>query len=101
MTRPTMRFLIRRLGPWGWVLMGLQAVLTTRRHLQRTAPEDRARVQELLRRSGGRPSRNLTAAERRELAQAARRLRPGKLARDLGVGVVRPGRAARRLGRRR
>jgi hypothetical protein len=93
-----MRFLIRRLGPWGWALMALQVVLTTRRHLHDTSPEDRARIRELLQRSGGRPA-NLTPAERREVLRTARRLRPGKLARDLGVGVVRPGRAARRLRR--
>ncbi len=94
-----MRFLIRRLGPWGWALMALQAALTTRRHLQSTAPEDRARIQELVRKSAARPSRNLTPAERRELVHTARRLRPGKLVRDLGAGVVSPGRAVRRLRR--
>ncbi len=93
-----MRFLISRLGPWGWGLIGLQAVLTTRRHFRQTAAEDRARLGDLLRRSRGRPA-NLTAAERREVLRTARRLRPGKLARDLGVGVVAPARAARRLRR--
>lgn len=91
-----MGFLIRRLGPWGWVLMALQATLITRRHLQQTAAEDRARLRALLQSSGGRPRKNLSSDERRELVQTARRLRPAKLARDLGVGVVRPGRAARR-----
>ncbi|MGI8801727.1 MAG: hypothetical protein ACR2KV_06080 [Solirubrobacteraceae bacterium] len=79
--------------------MGLQAALTTRRHFQQTAPEDRARIQELLRKSSGRPAKNLTPAERKELLHTARRLRPAKLVRDLGTGVVAPGRAARRLRR--
>lgn len=91
-----MRFLIRRLGPWGWALMALQAALITRRHFRQTAAEDRALMQELLRRSAGRPRKNLSADERRELMQTARRLRPVKLARDIGVSVLRPGRAARR-----
>ncbi len=90
-----MRFLLRRLGPWGWAFMLLQAALTTRRHIQQSSPEDRARLQQLLKKSGGRPG-NLTAADRQELLQTARRLRPGKLMRDLAMNVMRPGRAARR-----
>lgn len=94
-----MHFLIRRLGPWGWALVALEAALTTRRHFQQTSPEDRARIRELLRRSAGRPDKNLTAAERRELLRAARRLRPAKLVKDVGFGVIRPGRAAMRSRR--
>ncbi len=93
-----MRFLLRRLGPWAWPLMLGQAALAIRRHWQTTSPQDRARVQELLRRSGGRPA-NLTTDERQDLIGAARRLEPGKLIRDLVVNVIRPGRGARR-GRR-
>lgn len=93
-----MRFLLRRLGPWAWPLMLGQAALSIRRHWQTTSPRDRARVQALLRKSGGRPA-NLTTDERRDLFRAARRLEPGKLMRDLVVNVIRPGRGARR-GRR-
>jgi hypothetical protein len=94
-----MRFLIRRMGPWGWALIALEAALTTRRHFQRTSAADRARLRELLAGSRGRPRQNLTPTERRELLETARRLRPARLARDLASGVVRPGRAVRRLGR--
>ncbi len=90
-----MRFLIKRLGPWGWMLVALQAVLATRRHLRQTSPDDRARLQELLRSSGGRPG-NLSAAERQEFIETGRRLRPGKLATDLVMNVIRPGRRAHR-----
>lgn len=75
-----------------------QAVLATRRHLQTASPQDRARVQELLRKSGGRPA-NLTTDERQDLFGAARRLEPGKLMRDLVVNIITPRRGARR-GRR-
>ncbi len=90
-----MRFLLRRLGPWGWAVILFQAALTARRHMQQTSPEDRTRLQQLLKQSGGRPS-NLTAVERQELLDTARRLRPGKLLGDLAKTLIRPGRAARR-----
>jgi len=75
-----------------------QAALAVRRHWQTTSPQDRARVQELLRKSGGHPA-NLSTGERQDLLEATRRLRPGTLMRDLVVNVIRPGRGARR-GRR-
>ncbi len=93
-----MRFLLRRLGPWAWPVMLAQAALAVRRHWQTTSPQDRARVQELLRKSGGHPA-NLSTGERQDLLEATRRLRPGTLMRDLVVNVIRPGRGARR-GRR-
>lgn len=75
--------------------MLFRAGLAARRHMQQTSPEDRARLQQLLKQSGGRPG-NLTAAERQELLQTARRLRPGKLLRDLAENLIIPGRARRR-----
>ncbi len=93
-----MRFLLRRLGPWAWPVMLAQAALAIRRHLQTTSPQDRARVGQLLRKSGGRPT-NLTADERQDLLGAARRLQPGRLTRDLFVNVIRPRRGARRARR--
>ncbi len=90
-----MRFLLRRLGPWAWPVMLFRAALAIRRHLQTTSPQDRARVQELLRKSGGRPA-NLTIEERQDLLRAARRLEPGRLMRDLTVNVFRPRRGGRR-----
>jgi hypothetical protein len=90
-----MRFLLRRLGPWGWPLLMAQALLVVRRHLQSTSPEDRARVRQLVRQSGGRPD-NLSDEERRELRERFLRLKPGKLARTLAWSVARPGRKVRR-----
>jgi len=75
-----------------------QAALAIRRHWQTTSPQDRDRVRQLLRRSGGRPA-SLTADERQDLLAAARRLEPGQLLRDLIVNVIRPGRRGRRARR--
>jgi hypothetical protein len=52
-----MRFLLRSPGAWAWPFMLVHVVLVARRHLHRTSPQDRARVQQLLRRSRGRPAR--------------------------------------------
>ncbi|MDQ2761929.1 MAG: hypothetical protein M3Y17_16260 [Actinomycetota bacterium] len=93
-----MRFLLRRLGPWAWPVMLVRGALAIRRHLQATSPQDRARVQELLRKSGGRPA-NLDGDERQDLLRAARRLEPGRLIRDLTVNVIRPRRGGRRARR--
>ena len=93
-----MRFLLRRLGPWAWPVMLVRAALAIRRHLQTTAPQDRARVGQLLRKSAGRPA-NLTSDERQDLLRAARRLEPGKLTRELVVNVIKPRRRGRRARR--
>lgn len=92
-----MSFLLRRLGPWGWLLLLGQALFVTRQHWQEAAPADRARLTDLLRRSRGRPQ-GLSPDERREMLELARRLRPGTLARNLFMSVIRPGRRARRRG---
>ncbi|GAC1439874.1 MAG: hypothetical protein NVSMB51_18400 [Solirubrobacteraceae bacterium] len=86
--------MIKRLGPWGWGLVLAQAALATRRHLEQTSPADRARLQELLRASGGRPG-NLSDAERQELRETIKRLELGRLARDLAANTARPGRSKR------
>jgi len=75
-----------------------RAALAIRRHWRTTPPQDRARIQALLRKSGGRPA-NLTSDERQDLLGAARRLRPGKLIRDLAINVIKPRRGARRARR--
>jgi len=90
-----MRFLRRRLGPWAWPLMLIRAALAIRRHWQTTSPQDRARVQQLIRKSGGNPA-NLSTDERQDLLQATQRLRPGTLMRDLAINALRPRRRARR-----
>ncbi len=93
-----MRFILRRLGPWAWPFIVVQAAAAVRRHFTQTPPEARARVQTLLRKSGGRPS-NLTPGERRDLLTAARRLRPVKLVRDILTTVIRPARKGRHARR--
>ncbi len=90
-----MRFLLRRLGPWGWPLMLARAALAVRRHWRKTSPHDRARIRTLLRKAGGRRA-NLTSEERQDLLAAARRLQPGKLMRDLAINMIRPRRGGRR-----
>ncbi len=90
-----MRFLRRRLGRWAWPLLLIQAALAIRRHWQTTSPQDRDRVLELLRQSGGNPA-NLSPDERQDLLRSARRLRPGALMRDLVINARRPRRRARR-----
>jgi hypothetical protein len=71
--------------------------LLPRRHLHQTSPQDRARVQQLLR-NHGRPAR-LTANERQDLLQTVRRMRPPKLVRDLVATVTGSRRGARRARR--
>lgn len=89
-----MRFVIRWLGRRAWPVMALRVVLAIRRHWQQTPPEDRTRVQELLKRSGGRPA-NLTPDERRDLLRSTQALQPTKLIRDLTATGIRPGRRTR------
>ncbi len=69
-------------------------VSSARRQWQELPPARRARLQELLRRSHGRPS-GLSAGERRELAALVRELELGRLVRDAATD------AAVTAGRRR
>jgi len=65
-----------------WMLLG-QAALIVRDHWRDLPEVDRARVTELAKKSKGRPT-GLTAAERSELSEIARRADLKKLGRDLG-----------------
>lgn len=76
----------------------LRLGLAIRRHWQQTSPEDRTRVQELLKRSGGRPA-SLTPDERRDLLRSVQALKPSELIRDLAATGIRPGRRTRRSRR--
>jgi hypothetical protein len=56
------RWLARRL----WLVLVADVLLTTRRHWKRLDEDERKRAIELAKESKGRPSKNLTARERRE-----------------------------------
>lgn len=86
-----MGFVLRSLGRRAWPVMVFRAGLAIRRHWRQSPPEDRARIQELLKRSGGRPA-NLTPDERQDLLRSARALQPTKLIRDVAATNIRPGR---------
>jgi len=56
------RWLARRL----WLIAAAEVGLVARRHWKRLEPDERNRLFALARKSKGRPSRNLSASERRE-----------------------------------
>ncbi len=76
--------------PWAIVL---QAVMVVGKRWRALSESERARVAQLLRRSGGRPG-NLSAKERKELRKLAGKLDLKGLARELG-GIGRSGRRKR------
>ena len=96
------RWLAKRL----WVVMLADVLLTTRRHWIRLEPQDRARLFELARKSEGRPSRNLSARERREASDLLDKMGHIEYAGNV-AGIVLPFRPLSRLaakfleGRRR
>ncbi len=77
---------IRKVGPLGSAVIALQIASTTRQHWQSLPSEDRERLQDLLRRSRGKPS-NLSGAERRELRELVRGLQLPRLVRDAAVNA--------------
>ncbi len=87
--------LLRRLGPLGAAMTVGQTAWAARRNWQALPPERRARLQELVRQSAGRPG-NLTADERRELTSLIRDLELGQLARQAAMTAVFPRRRYRR-----
>jgi hypothetical protein len=64
------RWLAQRL----WVIAAADAALVARRHWKRLEPDERDRLIELARKSGGRPTKNLSASERREADQLLQKL---------------------------
>ncbi|HEX7297376.1 MAG TPA: hypothetical protein VF257_00130 [Solirubrobacteraceae bacterium] len=87
--------MLRRLAPW---LLLFEVLRAGRDHWHQLDPADRERVAALMRRTRGNP-RNVTAADRAELRQLAKRMRVGKLATRLGAAAV-LGRRGRRRGAR-
>jgi hypothetical protein len=66
---------------WLRVLAIAQVALLVRRHLTLLASGERARLASLVAQSKGRPRKNLSAGERAELLELARKLEPGAFAR--------------------
>lgn len=86
--------LLRRMGPLGVAITVGQAALVVRNHWNETPQESRARLAELVKRSGGRPS-SLSEAERRELSAHVRALRLGQLGGKLAASAGGRGRRRR------
>lgn len=86
------RWLARRL----WLVMVADVLLTSRRHLKRLEPDERKRLLELARKSAGRPSKNLSAKERREASALLDKLGHIEYAGNV-AGIVLPFRPLSRL----
>jgi hypothetical protein len=89
------RWLARRL----WVVMVADVLLTSRRHWKRLDPGERERLIALARKSGGRPTKNLSARERREAGDLLEKLGHVELAGSI-AGIVLPFRPLSRLATR-
>jgi hypothetical protein len=62
---------------WLRVLAIAQVAILARRHLQLLETDERSRLVALVRKSHGRPRRNLSANEREEMLRLVRKLEPG------------------------
>ncbi len=93
-----MRFVFPQRRRGAWPVMLLKVGVAIRGHWRGTSRADRARVQELLKRSGGRPG-GLTPEERRDLLESVRALRLMELMRHVMTNIIRPGRRTRRARR--
>ena len=89
------RWLARRL----WLVMVADVLLTSRRHWKRLDPGERERLIALARKSGGRPTTNLSARERREAGDLLEKLGHVELAGSI-AGIVLPFRPLSRLATR-
>ena len=89
------RWLARRL----WLVMVADVLMTTRRHWKRLDPGERDRLVALARKSYGRPSKNLSARERREAAVLLDKLGHVELAGSV-AGIVLPFRPLSKLATR-
>lgn len=89
------RWLARRL----WVVMVADVALTSHRHWKRLDERERSRLIKLARKSYGRPSKNLTAAERREASELLDKLGHIELAGSI-AGTVLPFRPLSKLATR-
>ena len=88
------RMATRRAMPIMWALVAAQAAMASRRHWQLLNPHERDRVRELVSKSKGRPW-TLSSKERKELMEIARKLRLGRLSRDV-AGIATGARKGRR-----
>jgi len=84
----------RRALPITWALIAAQAALASRRHWQLLNPHERERLREIVIKSKGRPW-VLSPKERKELMQITRKLRLGRLSRDV-AGIATGMRKGRR-----
>lgn len=85
--------MLRRIAPW---LIVFEVLRAGRAHWDELDPSDRARVSSLMRRTHGNP-RNLTADDRGELRDLARRAHLARLVASMvAAGVVGRRRHARR-----
>jgi hypothetical protein len=89
------RWLARRL----WLIAVAEVAVTSFRHWRRLDPDERERLVKLARKSGGRPSKNLTAAERREADELLDKLGHIELAGNVAQTVL-PFRPLSRLAER-
>ena len=84
----------RRALPITWALVAAQAAMASRRHWQLLNPHERERLREIVFKSKGRPW-VLSPKERKELMEIARKLRLGRLSRDV-AGIATGARKGRR-----
>jgi hypothetical protein len=89
------RWLARRL----WLVMVADVLWTARRHWKRLDPGEQDRLVELARKSSGRPTKNLTARERREASELLEKLGHVELAGSV-AGIVLPFQPLSRLATR-
>lgn len=73
---------------WLRILAVAQLALAARRHLALLKPDERSRLASLVKKSKGRPRRNLSANEREEMLRIVRKLEPAKFGRDAAAAVV-------------
>ena len=88
------RTVTRRALPITWALVAAQAAMASRRHWQLLNPHERDRVRELVSKSKGRPW-TLSSKERKELMQISRKMKLGRLSRDV-AGIATGMRKGRR-----
>lgn len=80
---------------WLRVLAVAQVALLARRHLQLLEPDELGRLASLVKKSKGRPGRNLAANEREEMLRLVRKLEPGQFGRG-AISHVRGGSGRKR-----
>ena len=84
----------RRALPITWALVAAQAAMASRRHWQLLNLHERERLREIVFKSKGRPW-ILSPKERKELMEIVRKLRLGRLSRDV-AGIATGARKGRR-----